>query len=517
MKRVMNRRRFLAAGGTGAAAAALPVSAFAADGNGESHSYFQHGVASGDPLSDGIILWTRVTPAQRTDSAIDVEWALATDPSIKRVVARGQTRTHASRDYTVKVDVRGLEAGTRYYYQFNSEGDQSPVGRTRTAPAGGDEPVAFAAASCANHSIGYFNVYRRIAEREDLNAVLHLGDYLYEYPSGRRDYEIDTRRHVPNSEILSLSDYRLRHAQYKTDPDLQAAHQAHPWICVWDDHESANNSWMHGAQNHSPEEGDWLLRKAAAIQAYHEWMPLRAQPMSIDAPRIFRGFRFGNTVDLLMLDTRLHGRSQQVAADSPAIADPNRSLLGAEQREWLFSQLTTSARRGAHWRVFGNQCMFGQLLGEGGAVLNPDQWDGYPHEQQGVIEHLRAGGISNNVILTGDIHSSWALEINSNPFGDAYANGQGNVAVELVTSSVTSHSRFNNPVEARPQEEAIVSGMPHMKWTNLSERGYLVTTLTPGEMQAEWWLVDTVAQRQHTETRAAAFVSESGSNRLVRP
>ncbi len=509
----MNRRRFLAAGSASAATVAFPVRTFAAAE--DRHSRFQHGVASGDPLADGIILWTRVTPAKRDDSALDVDWLIATDPALNQVVGRGFTRTHASRDYTAKVDVRGLQPGTRYYYQFRSGGQQSPVGRTRTAPVGGDDPISFASASCANHPFGYFNVYRRIAEREELNAVLHLGDYLYEYPARSRDGVIDVRRHVPDNEILSLSDYRLRHAQYKTDPDLQAAHQAHPWICVWDDHESANNSWMHGAQNHTPDEGDWALRKAAAMQAYHEWMPIRAQPMSIAAPRIFRGFRFGNTVDLLMLDTRLHGRSEQVAADSPALSDPARSLLGAEQRTWLLNQLTASAGREAHWRVLGNQCMFGQLLGEGGVVLNPDQWDGYPHDRQAIIEHLQAGGIGNNVVVTGDIHSSWALDIHPNPYGDAYANGQGNVAVELVTSSVTSRSRYNDPVEARPQEAQIMASMPHMKWTNLSERGYLVTTLTREQMQAEWWLVDTVLQRQHTETRAAAYVSTSGSNRLT--
>ncbi|MEM8768839.1 MAG: alkaline phosphatase D family protein [Pseudomonadota bacterium] len=516
MTNTMNRRRFLAAGSAGLATAGLSARGLGASDAHEQEGHFQHGVASGDPLPDGIILWTRVSPAKREDSAVDVEWVLATDPALEMVVARGQVQTHAIRDYTVNVDVRGLEPGRRYYYQFRSAGQRSSVGRTRTAPLGGPDAVAFAVTSCANYSLGYFNVYRRIAERNELDAVIQLGDYLYEYPARRREDELDLRRHVPAEEIIRLADYRMRYAQYRSDPDLQAAHEAHPWICVWDDHESANNSWMHGAQNHSPEEGDWALRKAAAIQAYHEWMPIRSQTMTVAVPRIFRGFRFGDTVDLLMLDTRLYGRSEQaVPGDAAGLADPSRSILGAEQRAWLQTQLTASAGREVHWRVLGNQCMFGQLLGEGGAVLNPDQWDGYPLDQRAIISHLRDGGIGNNVILTGDLHSSWALDIHSNPFGDDYAKGQGNVAVELVTSSVTSRSRFNDPVEARPQEQQIVAGMPHMKWLNLSERGYLITTLTQAEMRAEWWLVDTVGSRQHEQRLAAAYVSESGSNRLT--
>ncbi len=518
MKHTLNRRRFLAAGGASAAAASgMAGRVFAAAGVGDDLAVFRHGVASGDPLPDGIVLWTRVSPAERDNGAVDVEWVLASDSNLEEIVARGQVQTHANRDYTVKVDVRGLQPGRRYYYRFHAAGQQSSVGRTRTAPVGGLDAVSFAVTSCANYSLGYFNVYRRIAERDELNAVIQLGDYLYEYPARRREDELDLRRHIPTEEIIRLTDYRMRYGQYRSDPDLQAAHQAHPWICVWDDHESANNSWMHGAQNHSPEaEGDWALRKAAAVQAYHEWMPIRSQPMTVAVPRIFRGFRFGNTVDLLMLDTRLYGRSQQVApSDAAGLADPSRSILGVEQRAWLQHQLTASADREAHWRVLGNQCMFGQLLGEGGAVLNPDQWDGYPVDQRAVIEHLRTGGIRNNVILTGDLHSSWALDIHANPFGNDYARGQGNVAVELVTSSVTSRSRYNDPVEARPQEEQILAGMPHMKWLNLSERGYLVTTLTKEQMRAEWWLVNTVTSREHEQTLGAAFVSESGSNRLT--
>ena len=508
----MKRREFLRRATTlvGAGSALPAVGRAATDG------VFQHGVASGDPLPDGVILWTRITPSTETERAIDVRWQVATDPNMKQVVVRGETQTHRLRDYTVKIDVRGLNPATRYYYRFQALRKRSPIGRTLTTAAGGTPDVNFAVASCANYPFGHFNVYRRIAERNDLDAVLHLGDYLYEYPPGVYSGDSGLRSHMPDREIISLADYRMRHAQYKTDPDLQAAHQAHPWICVWDDHESTNNSWLHGAQNHNDGEGDWAVRKAAAVQAYHEWMPIREQPMSVLLPHIYRAFRFGDTVDLLMLDTRLHGRSEQLAADDPKLTDPSRSLLGADQMGWLKRQLNASRDRHARWRVLGQQCMFGQLLGDQRQVLNSDQWDGYPVARQQIIDHLRDGEITNNVILTGDIHSSWALDITDDPFGDTYNNGMGTVATELVTPSVTSPPPFGDEQQAAAREQEVLDQLPHVQWVNFRRRGYLVARFSALYSHAEWWLVDTVDSLQHSESKAVTMVNEAGSNRLTK-
>jgi len=272
---------------------------------------FEHGVASGDPLADGFVIWTRVSAA--AGEPVAVQWQVAGDASMATVLRKGVFRTGPDSDYTVKVDVRGLPSGAQLYYQFSVEGVESPVGKSRTLPSGDVGEARFAVVSCASYPTGYFHVYREIANRDDIDAVLHLGDYIYEYGMGGYATEhAEELNRVPDppNELMTLSDYRRRHAQYKADPDSQAMHAAHPVIAIWDDHEIANDAWRDGAENHNEDEGGWAARRDAAIRAYFEWMPIRGD-VDGENTRIFRQFRFGNLLSLIMLDTRLHGRDRQ--------------------------------------------------------------------------------------------------------------------------------------------------------------------------------------------------------------
>lgn len=319
---------------------------------------FFHGVASGDPLPDGVILWTRVTPDDETamPAPIDVRVRVATDVGLTDVVYDETVQTDADRDYTVKVDVRGLEAGTTYYYAFTALGQNSIVGRTRTAPTEAVERLRFAVVSCSNYPAGFFNAYARVAERADLDAVFHLGDYLYEYDG---DTFGEGRPVEPDKEIVTLEDYRIRHSLYKLDPDLMAAHQQHPFITVWDDHESTNDSYRDGAENHQPgDEGDWTVRKANAKRAYFEWMPIRSPEADVQAvadanSRIYRKLSYGGLADVFMIDTRLEARVQPIQPKGDGLGSDidttlwasDRDLLGAEQMQWLIDGLTASEAR----------------------------------------------------------------------------------------------------------------------------------------------------------------------------
>ncbi|WP_317930655.1 alkaline phosphatase D family protein [Halioxenophilus sp. WMMB6] len=356
----LNRRQFIGHLGAVAGSATLLNGCAVATGS-SSAAGFEHGVASGDPLQDSVILWTRITAnAKQPQEAFKVQWRLAEDAEFKRVVNSGAASTSAARDYTVKVDVAGLEPDTTYYYQFQLGHEKSPLGRTRTLPIGDIEQTRLAVVSCSNFGYGYFNVYREIAQQDELTAVLHLGDYIYEYNNeGYSDHSLAAgeRRLQPEHEIIALDDYRARYSLYRRDPDLQAAHAQHPFICVWDDHELANDAYMTGAENHQPEsEGDWQQRKAAAIQAYREWLPIRDYQDASNPALTYRSFQIGNLVSLYMLDTRIIGRSQQfdyqadmiwqqIAFDTSQLATTGKATalleagalakLKPEQIQWL--------------------------------------------------------------------------------------------------------------------------------------------------------------------------------------
>lgn len=490
------------------------------DSSGVNAYPFKHGIASGDPLTDRIILWTRVTPPHQEHERIAVKWVIATDPELETVVADGIAMTDADHDYTIKVDPQGLQPGTIYYYKFHAMDYESPLGRTKTLPVGDVERLRIAFTSCSNYPYGYFNVYGMIARRRDLDVVLHLGDYIYEYANG--DYGDGTainRIPEPVHEIVSLSDYRQRYAKYRTDANLQAAHRQHAFITVWDDHEFANNAWSGGAQNHNPElgEGDWQTRKAAAIKAYFEWMPVRQ--VDADHPtRIYRKFQFGNLIDLVMLDTRIYDRDKQPAnpQDTATINDPGRSMLGAAQQSWLFEQLSQSSASGTRWRFIGQQVMFGQLQAFG-KPLNIDQWDGYAANRQRVLDYLNDNAIDNTVILAGDIHSSWAMDTTSNPYDPSTYDaltGTGSQAVEFVTPPVSSPG-IEDPVKAVQMAAFVRSQNPHMKFVELNKRGYVLLDITHERAQAEWYFADTIKEPNLNESFITAFKTVSGTNHLV--
>ena len=344
-------------------------------------SQFNYGVASGDPLHDSVVIWTRVSTNK--SSSVLVSWQVSTDEAFSDIVNEDYTQVDAERDFTVKVDVQGLAPNEVYYYRFQTGSVTSPTGRTKTISDTTVSQVKFAVISCSNYPAGYFNVYRELANREDLDAVIHLGDYIYEY--GRTDETGDPayasedaeslgRLVEPANELLSLPDYRTRYAQYRSDPDLQAAHARHPFIVVWDDHEIANDSYQSGAENHNEAtEGDFAERKQAAIQAFFEWLPLR--PVTPDAEgRIYRQFEFGDLVNLMMLDTRIIGRDIQLdyanyidptngnfdaASFTSDVSSSERSLLGSSQRSWLTDSMNYSS---ATWQVLGQQVLMMRML-----------------------------------------------------------------------------------------------------------------------------------------------------------
>jgi alkaline phosphatase D len=525
---------------------------------------FYHGVASGDPLPDGVVLWTRVT----TDAAgpVTVGWRIATDVDLQDVVQSGTVTTGPDRDYTVKVDVSGLDDGATYYYGFTHGGRASLTGRTRTAPAGAvadDDRLRFAVVSCSNWQAGYFTAYAGLARRPDLDAVLHLGDYFYEYPEGGFG---DGRSGLePEIETVTLTDYRVRHAFYKLDPDLRAAHQQHPWITVWDDHESANDAWVGGAENHNElmavdttfgefgeiisidstfaQEGPWEERKDSAKRAYFEWMPIREPSVSEDG-RIYRRLTFGDRADLVMIDSRLEGREEQLATkvdlasgapevDTTAWFDPDRTILGGPQFDWLTEQLGQSEAR---WKVIGNQVMVVPLAPNPlfpaespfPEFTNLDAWDGYPAERRALLEFIR-DNVEDVVVLTGDIHSSWAANLPVDPYDFTTYNpmtGEGSVAVEFVAPSVTG-STFADGIAAlatslgippavaiQQVEQLIAAAYPQVREFDPASHGYYVLDLSADAAQADWYY-GPVDQPGSDETFGQGQVAQAGQSRLA--
>lgn len=482
-----------------------------------SAAVFRHGVASGDPLRDRVVLWTRVTPGAPGE-VVDVEWMIARDARMSRAIARGSMRTSADRDYTVKIDPVGLEPGSTYYYRFAARGARSPVGRTRTLPSRPTRRVRLALASCSNLPFGYFNVFARIAARTDLDAVLHLGDYIYEYANNRYSNGVGGdgtalgRIPIPDREIITRDDYRQRYAQYREDPDLQAAHRQHPFIIIWDDHETANNAWSGGAENHNATEGEWAARRAAAIGAWREWMPVRESPDGDH--RLYRQFGFGDLADLMMLDTRLEGRDQQVPThDIAAIERASRHILGAPQEEWLFEGLRDSTAAGKPWQLLGQQVMFAPQTPPGAAPVYTDSWEGYRAARNRVFDAAASARVRHLVVLTGDVHSSWAYELARDPFDAAKydpTTGRGAMGTEIITPAVTSPGG-----PAADRIAALHAARPHLKFVaGDQQRGYVVLDLTREQLQADWWFVPTILERTASERFAKGMVSRAAQPHL---
>jgi phosphodiesterase/alkaline phosphatase D-like protein len=518
----------------GAAALAGPFRVFSAEAAAApaANGIFGYGVASGDPTGDAVIIWTRATPppsggriatpGSGLGQPVCVRWEVARDSGFRHIVKRGTVYTNTSTDHTVKMDVTGLRPYTRYFYRFHAEGETSPVGRTQTAPDDGDRlhALRFGLVSCSNYTGGYFSAYRALGERDDLDFVLHLGDYLYEYGNGADRSGppelIGIRDHVPPAEILNLTDYRLRHALHKADPDLALAHKQHPWITIFDDHEVADNAWDTGASNHTDSaEGSFAARRRDAYRAYLEWMPFRLPEQRVvphHGIRFFRRFTFGPLGDLSVLETR-QNRSAQVnlppfssrggglipVGINPAVdaelTDPARHLLEPEQLTWLKN---TTARDGRPWHLIGNQVVLGPVRFPGGTVgappeltmINSDQWDGYQADQSALLNHLagQPAAAGDAVVLTGDIHSSWALDL------------PGSAGVEFVTPSVTSDGFYEivrgqlppgTPPEAvvtatRGLVAALSTANSAIKYLDGIGHGYTLIDITPERVQADF-------------------------------
>ncbi|TXS50952.1 alkaline phosphatase D family protein [Streptomyces sp. t39] len=499
---------------------------------------FLHGVASGDPLPDGILLWTRVTPdpgavpGSGRGADTPVRWEVAEDRDFTRVVARGDVTARAAGDHTVKADVRGLRPATVYHFRFTAGGTVSPAGRTRTAPAADATApgIRFGVVSCANWEAGWFSAYRHLAARADLDAVLHLGDYIYEYAAGGYPAgENGVRAHAPAHEIVTLADYRTRHATYKTDPDLQALHAAHPVIAIWDDHEIANDAWAGGAENHTPgTEGDWAARAAAARQAYFEWMPVRASTEGT----VYRRLRFGRLADLHLLDLRTF-RSQQTGIGDGDADDPERTITGRAQLDWLKAGLAGSD---AAWRLVGTSVMispvaFGSLpayllgplvellgLPKEGLAVNVDQWDGYTDDRRELLGHLTAHNIRNTVFLTGDIHMAWANDV---PVQAATYPLSRSAATEFVVTSVTSDN-LDDVLNVAPgtvslvAQTAVRAANRHVKWVDMDGHGYGVLDVTPERTQMDYYTVSDKTKRDATAAWTRSYRTLSGTQKVER-
>ena len=519
--RTVSRRGFFKT--SGAAFGALPlvrsINALAQVAN----PIFRHGVASGDPLADRVILWTRVTPRgsagspERNRGAQKVSWQLSRDQKFTSTVARGEVETGAARDYTVKIDASGLQPATSYYYRFQSDGEQSVVGRTRTLPRENVARIRLGVVSCSNLPQGYFNAYACLANRPDLDAVLHLGDYLYEYANAQYgDGSKYGRIPSPDKEMVALQDYRERHAQYKADPDSQAIHRQHPFIVTWDDHEFTNNTWSQGAQNHNndADEGDWNARRLAAMQAYFEWMPIREDGPALQG-RIYRTFRFGNLATLFMLDTRMIGRDVQVLnKEIDKVEDPNRQLLGAQQEGWLAEQFVASVKNKSTWTVLGQQVMFAPQTPSGAVAGNADSWDGYRGARSRVFDMVERTRVSNLAVLTGDVHSSWAFDVPRDPFkGYDKSTGKGSMGVEFAGTSVTSPSNVGR--DGEKQLEDLKAARPHLHYVDGRYRGYYIVDMTRDRLQADYYAVATIQERSTNERFEKGFITESGRNHLV--
>ena len=537
----VQRRTVLKGMAAATAALALPR-AFdpAAAAAPASRGIFGYGVASGDPTADSVVIWTRATPPPRRPgdpvaspgsglgNPIPVRWQVARDAAFTRLVAHGTVMTSPDSDHTIKVDVTGLEPYTRYHYRFQSLGQFSETGRTQTA---GDVPgevhaLRLALVSCSNYTGGYFTAYRAIAERDDLDFVLHVGDYIYEYGNGADRYGPDAligvRDGTPATETIDLEGYRLRHALHKADPDAQAAHRRHPWITIFDDHEVANNAWADGAENHQPGEGDYLARRAEAMQAYLEWLPFRMPDQSVahQGTRFFKRFTFGDLGDLSILETR-QNRSRQVTVPnvpfdgfvpigvSPAvdgaIASPLRHLPEPEQMTWLKDGLAAPGR----WHLLGNQVMVTPVLYPGAALgapgytfVNADQWDGYTADRTALLTHAAAqasAAAGDAVVLTGDIHASFVsdLPVAAQPGNPAYTSA----GVEFVCPSVTSDGFFEvlggTPQLAGQPPEVVVAVTrqaigaaqqlnPWIRYIDGIGHGFTIIDVTSERVQADY-------------------------------
>lgn len=537
-----NRRSFLAAASLASASlAAAPIPAYA---RGLSAGAFTHGVASGDPLPDRVMLWTRFVHSNEGR----IGWEVSESEDFAAPVARGETQARFADDFCVKIDARGLRPGRRYFYRFLAGSGPSPTGLTRTAPESGVESLNIALFSCSNFPYGYFHAYGHAAARADIDIAVHVGDYIYEMGRGTYPSEAEAvpgRIIDPARELVSLSDYYQRYATYHSDPDLLELRRVKPLCAVWDDHELVNDTWREGAKDHNPDyEGAFSARMAAATKAYFDWMPLRRPDPR--APRLYRALDWGDLARIVLLDTRLIGRDRQVAPPRELffarqinsfqvefhreLYAAERSMLGAAQEAWLSETLAGSKARGQTWQVLAQQVVMGEqiapdtltnflppglhpnarrwyeageALGRLGLPWNYDSWGGYPAARQRLLDACVAHA-ANALVLAGDSHNCW---INNHP-------GEGRMAaIEFAGGSVTSPGFERALSNAGPGErEAAMRGAnPNIAWCDLTRRGYGGLRLTRGACEAEWIAFDSVREPHAPPARITRFTAQSSA------
>lgn len=476
---------------------------------------FFHGVASGDPLPDAVIIWTRVTPDSATTS-VPVSWEMATDLGFNNIVQSGSLTAEDLHDYCVKTDVTGLNADTYYYYRFRAMGEYSLTGRTKTTPSGAREQIRLAVLTCSDYRRGFFTALANISARNDLDAVLHLGDYIYEGGGGPPD-----RQHDPNFEVWRLQDYRTRLSQYRLDSNLQRCHQLYPWINIWDDHDIVvdaltDTSFRHNAALHGP----YQDRKLAAVQAFREWLPVRDPlPMPQDMYKNWRKLPFGDMLDLYMLDVRLYDRDRFATDQNDTLfGHPDAKILGAEQLTWINTELANSTAR---WKVLGNQLQMTHFQ-IGNVPLVFENWDGYPVERQKFFDNLINNQVDNMVVVTGDFHVSFANDVAENPFNVIDYNpftGDGAIGVEFIVPSVTGDN-FDEGNDFGLGSAALASGLIqagnwHTKFVELEGHGYVLLDLDSVRAQAEFWHMDDISDPSNFNERlVATWMALDGDNHL---
>jgi alkaline phosphatase D len=456
-------------------------------------SPFQLGVASGDPTTTSVILWTHA----RVSAATEVEVEVFADEAATELVLRELALAEPARFGCVKVDIEGLEPGTAYFYRFTLNGHASPLGRTQTLPEGRVERARIAVVSCSNFANGYFHAYARIAEMQDLAFVLHLGDTIYEYADGVYG---DLRALEPRSELHTLADYHARYAQVRSDVDFQAMLARHPFLPIWDDHEFANNAHWLGAQAHDPRtEGDWAMRRDAAIHAFFAWNPVRERGSMTTT--CARTFVLGDLARFVLLDTRMDGREEPPWDDVERVRE-TRTMISSAQENTLREAL--SARDVEH-TVIANQVVFSPFP----IVTNDDAWDGFP-AQRARITGLLAASPTLPVILTGDTHSALVFDVPSSGYDPT--NQRGSVAVEWGTTTVSSPDiAFGDPIG---HAQRLLAATPHLRWTEQSAKGYLLLDLDRLRARAEWVFVEDITRLDGGAARLAAVYEATSRERF---
>ena len=539
--------------GAGLAACTAPESISGKNDGVVKEGAFAHGVASGDPFVDSVVLWTRLTTD--LDGNVDVFWDIASDPEFNTITATGSVAAQPSRDYCVKVVAEKLAAGEDYFYRFRAGETISQIGRTRTLPEGSTKQLRFAVVSCANWQHGYFNTYDAIAKRAETqpyDALIHLGDYYYEY-GALETPRLPDRIHEPRHEIIELNDYRQRHAQYRTDPALQAATAKMPLIAVWDDHETTNDSWINGAENHQPDkEGDWAERQQAALRAYYEWMPIREPKPGRVRSDIYRNFRFGDLANLTCVETRLTARAEPIIVESyideisseggadrfrqDVLYAQDREMFGADQQAFILNAMRKSKDDDVTWRLLANQVIMGRLLtpdftpyideaalariekdwpgvqdfltlSKYNMPVYPDSWDGYPVARENFYAALDEAGLNDMLVLTGDAHEFWLNDLTS--------ESGTKLGMEVVTSSVSSQTLTAYLGDATPEHNLLLTQQnSDARYYNATRSGFIDLTLTAKAATVRMLNVDTVLSRDYVLSETAQFTIRKSGNTL---